>query len=62
MIQKRQTSNGFSPSEKCQIGSTFLPNKMKKIARYRSKAFCGSYSTDGKLLVTASQGLIKNAF
>ncbi|KAF7988484.1 hypothetical protein HCN44_001057 [Aphidius gifuensis] len=55
MIQKRQWGCGFSPSEKCQIGSTFLPNKMKKIARYRSKAFCGSYSTDGKLLVTASQ-------
>lgn len=55
MIQKRQWGCGFTTSEKCQISNKFLPNKMKKIARYRSKAFCGSYSTDGKLLVTASQ-------
>lgn len=58
MIQKRQWgSSGFSLGEKCKIGSTFLPNKMKKVARYRTKAFCGSYSADGKLLVTASQGI-----
>ncbi|KAK0177674.1 hypothetical protein PV328_001703 [Microctonus aethiopoides] len=55
MIQQRELGLAFSNSEKCRIGNIFLPNYMTRVAQYNSRAFCGSYSADGKLLVTASQ-------
>lgn len=57
MIQQRELGLAFSNSEKCRIGNIFLPNYMTRVAQYDSRAFCGSYSADGKLLVTASQGI-----
>lgn len=56
MIKKREIGPGFNAGQKCRIYSNFLPNRMIPVAVYNSRAFCGSYSVDGKLLVTASQG------
>ncbi|XP_015585842.1 DDB1- and CUL4-associated factor 11 isoform X2 [Cephus cinctus] len=55
MIQKRALGPGFSAGQKCRITSSFLPNKMYQVAKYNSKAFCGSYSKDGRFFLTASQ-------
>src|SRR5687767_497923 len=32
-----------------------LPNVMSKIDTYRSKVFCGQYTKDGRVLITACQ-------
>ncbi|KAH0535208.1 DDB1- and CUL4-associated factor 11 isoform X1 [Cotesia glomerata] len=55
MIQKREIGPTFNAGQKCRINNHFLPNRMIPVAKYKSRAFCGSYSSDGKLLVTASQ-------
>lgn len=56
MIQKRALGPSFSTGERCRISSNFLPNKMHQVAKYSTKAFCGSYSKDGRFFLTASQG------
>lgn len=55
MIQRRTIGPAFSVGEKCRISNSFLPNKMDQIAKYNSKIYCGSYSKDGRLFITASQ-------
>lgn len=56
MIQRRAVGPNFSTGEKCRISGSFLPNKMHQVDKYNSKAFCGSYSKDGRFFLTASQG------
>lgn len=56
MIQRRALGPSFSTGERCRISSNFLPNKMHQVAKYNTKAFCGSYSKDGRFFLTASQG------
>jgi hypothetical protein len=41
----------------CHINNCKLPNKVRNIAKYNHKAFCGTYSHDGTKLLTACQGL-----
>ncbi|XP_012140236.2 DDB1- and CUL4-associated factor 11 [Megachile rotundata] len=55
MIQRRALGPNFSTGERCRISSNFLPNKMHQVAKHNIKAFCGSYSEDGRLFLTASQ-------
>ncbi|XP_076170804.1 DDB1- and CUL4-associated factor 11 [Ptiloglossa arizonensis] len=55
MIQRRAVGPNFSTGEKCRISGSFLPNKMHQVDKYNSKAFCGSYSKDGRFFLTASQ-------
>ncbi len=49
-------SRNFSSGQKCQITDRFLPNKRQVLLKYRQKAFCGSYSDDGDLFLSACQG------
>ncbi|XP_076242069.1 DDB1- and CUL4-associated factor 11 isoform X1 [Calliopsis andreniformis] len=55
MIQRRSLGRSFTTGERCRICSNFLPNKMHQVAKYNTKAFCGSYSKDGRFFLTASQ-------
>lgn len=55
MIQRRSLGPSFSTGERCRISSNFLPNKMRQVAKYNTKVFCGSYSEDGRFFLTASQ-------
>ncbi|XP_015127239.1 DDB1- and CUL4-associated factor 11 isoform X2 [Diachasma alloeum] len=55
IIQRSQLGPGFTTGQIRRIGNHFLPNTMKKVDKYNSKAFCGTYSKNGDLLVTASQ-------
>lgn len=48
-------SRNFSSGQKCQITDRFLPNKRQVLLKYRQKAFCGSYSDDGDLFLSACQ-------
>lgn len=59
MIQKRIIGPAFSTAERCRISNNFLPNKNDLITKYNSsKIYCGSYSKDGNLFLTASQGIM----
>ncbi|XP_063986297.1 DDB1- and CUL4-associated factor 11 isoform X2 [Diachasmimorpha longicaudata] len=55
IIQRSQLGPGFTAGQIRRIGNHFLPNTMKRVDKYNSKAFCGTYSKHGDLLVTASQ-------
>lgn len=45
----------FSASDKCQISSNLIPNTTELVRLYKQKAFCGVYSEDGNVFLTASQ-------
>ncbi|KAK3745060.1 hypothetical protein QZH41_014556, partial [Actinostola sp. cb2023] len=45
----------FSLGEKARASSNYLPNTMETKGRYRQKAFCGTYSHDGTVFLSACQ-------
>ncbi|GAB0206288.1 DDB1- and CUL4-associated factor 11 [Grus japonensis] len=45
----------FSPGEKSRLSSHFLPNHVAFADSYPQKAFCGLFSDDGSLFVSACQ-------
>lgn len=49
-------SNNFTTGDRCRITSNFIPNEMSAAAEYHSKAFCGSFSKDGNVFLSACQG------
>ncbi|XP_017794296.1 PREDICTED: DDB1- and CUL4-associated factor 11 isoform X2 [Habropoda laboriosa] len=55
MIQKRALGPSFTTGERCRISSSFLPDDKDQVAKYSSKAFCGSYTKDGRFFLTACQ-------
>lgn len=58
MLQRnlRKKQIGFSSNAIRKISHDFLPNSCCVIDRYSSKVFCGIFSDDGNLFVTANQG------
>ncbi|XP_072168726.1 DDB1- and CUL4-associated factor 11-like [Diadema setosum] len=59
MLQKRQIgdcpSHGFSASDRHGLGALFLPNRRRIVSRYPSKVFCGTFSKDGSIFLSAGQ-------
>ncbi|KAI0217277.1 DDB1- and CUL4-associated factor 11 [Lamellibrachia satsuma] len=59
LIQQREIGmhgrQCFRAADCCVIQSCFLPNRMKTVAYHRQKAFCGIYSADGNLFLSACQ-------
>ena len=53
----RSYSSGspFSHGRQCVMMTKFLPNKRRKIATFNQKLFCGTYSNDGNLFLSACQ-------
>ncbi|PNF20119.1 DDB1- and CUL4-associated factor 11 [Cryptotermes secundus] len=47
--------SSFTQGDRCKITNNYIPNKMKTVATYHSKAFCGTYSEDGNYFLTACQ-------
>lgn len=45
----------FTRGNRCLITSRFLPNTPHVVQHYSQKAFCGTYSEDGELFLTACQ-------
>lgn len=60
LIYQRQIGmNGvdrFSQRDRSFIGHNYLPNEFCQVANYNHKMFCGSYSKDGNIFLSASQG------
>jgi hypothetical protein len=38
--------------------SRYLPNAVKEVVQHRAKVFCGRYSQDGSVFMSASQGML----
>ncbi|KAL4234099.1 DDB1- and CUL4-associated factor 11 [Mactra antiquata] len=59
MLYKRQIGFGchktFGAGERRLISTPYLPNCCTVVARYRQKAFCGTYSVDGNIFLSAAQ-------
>ncbi|XP_064598858.1 DDB1- and CUL4-associated factor 11-like isoform X2 [Liolophura sinensis] len=59
MLHKRETGmvkgQTFSHSQRCRLNSPFLPNTKTTVASYHNKAFCGIYSQDGNVFLSACQ-------
>ncbi|XP_074424188.1 DDB1- and CUL4-associated factor 11 isoform X4 [Larus michahellis] len=51
----RCRNGGFSAGEKTRLSSHFLPNRVVFTDTYPQKAFCGLFSPDGSLFVSACQ-------
>eukprot|EP00794_Sanderia_malayensis_P019186 gene19186-21108_t len=45
----------FGRAERVQLNDRFLPNAMTTMKRFRQKVFCGQYSTDGNVFLSACQ-------
>ncbi|XP_067389182.1 DDB1- and CUL4-associated factor 11 isoform X1 [Emydura macquarii macquarii] len=50
-------NSSFSPGERSRVMSHFLPNYLALTDSYSQKAFCGVYSRDGQLFLSACQGM-----
>jgi hypothetical protein len=48
----------FSGGDRSYIGHNYLPNKFKQVANCNHKMFCGTYSKDGNIFLSASQGVL----
>ncbi|KAF4532424.1 hypothetical protein B566_EDAN003877 [Ephemera danica] len=59
MVQCREVGmfgkNRFLRGDCCKIYNNFIPNHMETVAVYPNKAFCGTYSADGKIFLSACQ-------
>lgn len=59
MIQKREVAvrnhDHFSTGDCCLFNLRLLPNKMKIVDKYHSKAFCGMFTKNGDSFMSASQ-------
>ncbi|XP_015789534.1 DDB1- and CUL4-associated factor 11 isoform X2 [Tetranychus urticae] len=51
----RYSSPNFTKSYKCLLTGKYLPRKMVKLDHYPSKTFCGFYSKEGDMFLTACQ-------
>lgn len=48
--------------DRSAVLSMFLPNRPSTVVRYDKKAFCGSYSTDGREFLSACQDTFIRAY
>lgn len=49
------TPHSFPRGELCLLNARYLPTKMRKVQQYGHKVFCGSYSANGEVFLSASQ-------
>lgn len=48
-------NRGFTKGDRTSISTLYIPNTMRRVACYKNKAFCGTYSKDGNIFLTAAQ-------
>ncbi|XP_072024526.1 DDB1- and CUL4-associated factor 11-like [Amphiura filiformis] len=51
----RCSQGHFTPNDCAMLGANYLPNQMEIVARLNSKVFCGTYSKDGNVFLSACQ-------
>lgn len=55
-------TGAFSEGDRSFIGHNYLPNKFKQIGNFNHKVFCGTFSKDGQVFLSASQDRILRVF
>lgn len=59
MLQSREHGRNkkqqFTLEDQRVINCQYLPNHMRTVANFRNKAFCGTFSKDGNIFLSASQ-------
>ncbi|XP_014207380.1 DDB1- and CUL4-associated factor 11 [Copidosoma floridanum] len=53
-IRNRELGPSFTSGEKARIACTYLPNHDTLVTKYNKKPFCGTFSQDGKYLLTTT--------
>lgn len=51
----RYSSPNLTKSYKCLLSEKYLPRRISRLDNYSSKAFCGFYSKEGDMFLTACQ-------
>ena len=49
-------TGSFSEGDRSYIGHSYLPNNFKPVGNFNHKVFCGTYSKEGDVFLSASQG------
>ncbi|XP_033626162.1 DDB1- and CUL4-associated factor 11-like [Asterias rubens] len=66
MLQKRAVGSclrgNFSRGDLAMVSASYLPNSMRSIAQYNTKAFCGNYSKDGSVFLSACQDQVLRVY
>eukprot|EP00795_Rhopilema_esculentum_P001821 gene1821-16311_t len=52
---RKRSRTKFCPSDQVRLHDIFLPNSMQTMKKFRQKLFCGEYSTDGTVFMSACQ-------
>ena len=52
----------LSKGDRSFIGHNYLPNKFKQIGNFNHKVFCGTFSKDGDVFLSASQDRVLRVF
>ena len=52
-----RNDGAFTGGDRSFLGHNYLPNEFQQVANYGHKMFCGTYSRDGDVFLSASQGL-----
>ncbi|XP_051631615.1 LOW QUALITY PROTEIN: DDB1- and CUL4-associated factor 11-like, partial [Manacus candei] len=55
MLRQREWGRSLSRAQRSQLSSHFLPNHVSFVDSYPQKAFCGIFSPDGALFLSACQ-------
>ncbi|KAG8455398.1 hypothetical protein GDO86_001550 [Hymenochirus boettgeri] len=55
LLERERTGCGFTMGERSRVTSHFLPNHVCATDSYSQKAFCGVYSPDGSIFMSACQ-------
>ncbi|XP_040210519.1 DDB1- and CUL4-associated factor 11 isoform X2 [Rana temporaria] len=55
LLERVRGRCGFSHGDQCRMTSNFLPNNVSATDLYSQKAFCGVYSRDGSIFMSACQ-------
>ena len=56
------SSGHFSQGDRSIIGHQYLPNEFNQVANYSHKMFCGTYSKDGSVFLSACQDRVIRVF
>jgi hypothetical protein len=59
MLRQRESGGAFRKGSKMLMSQQFMPNKLSGFAgQYNNQAFCGQFSQDGTVFMSACQGMI----
>lgn len=63
LLRDRELNGGLNKAQNARINNQFLPSKHLFSIEHHDRVFCGNFSKDGEVFMSAAQGeSIKNIF